>query len=151
MVFNLIDTIISTPAGALSDKAGRKRILMIGWALYVAVYLGFARASAGWHAWALMALYGVYYGLTEGVARAFVADLVPSHLRGTAFGILHAVVGLIALPASIIAGVLWQGIGVWSGFGPGAPFLFGAGAAFLASIALSRLSPPRFQELEAGG
>jgi MFS family permease len=151
MVFNLIYTIISTPAGALSDKAGRKRILMIGWALYVAVYLGFARASAGWHAWALMALYGVYYGLTEGVARAFVADLVPSHLRGTAFGILHAVVGLIALPASIIAGVLWQGIGVWSGFGPGAPFLFGAGAAFLASIALSRLSPPRFQELEAGG
>lgn len=150
MTFSLIYTIISTPAGVLSDKVGRKRVLMVGWVLYVVVYLGFARASAGWHAWALMALYGVYYGLTEGVARAFVADLVPSHLRGTAFGILHAVIGLVALPASIIAGVLWQGIGAWNGFGPGAPFLFGAGAAFLASIALSRLSPPRLQEQGAG-
>jgi MFS family permease len=150
MVFNLIYTIISVPAGALSDQVGRKRILMVGWALYVVVYLGFARASDGWHAWALMALYGVYYGLTEGVARAFVADLVPSHQRGTAYGILHAVIGLVALPASIIAGVLWQGIGAWSGFGPGAPFLFGAGAAFLASVALVRLSLPRLQEQGAG-
>jgi MFS family permease len=151
MTFSLIYTIVSTPAGVLSDKVGRKRILMIGWVLYVAVYLGFARASAGWHSWALMALYGIYYGLTEGVARAFVADLVPSHLRGTAYGILHAVIGLIALPASIIAGVLWQGIGAWNGFGPGAPFLFGAGAALLASVALSRLSPPRLQEQVTGG
>ncbi|MES0338718.1 MAG: MFS transporter [Anaerolineales bacterium] len=150
MVFSLIYTIISAPAGALSDKVGRKRILMVGWALYVVVYLGFARASDGWHAWALMALYGVYYGLTEGVARAFVADLVPSHQRGTAYGILHAVVGLVALPASIIAGILWQGIGAWSGFGPGAPFLFGAGAAFLASAALIRLSPPALQEQGVG-
>ncbi len=150
MVFSLIYTIISVPAGALSDKVGRKRILMVGWALYVVVYIGFARASDGWHAWALMALYGVYYGLTEGVARAFVADLVPSHQRGTAYGILHAVIGLVALPASIIAGVLWQGIGAWSGFGPGAPFLFGAGAAFLASVALVRLSLPRLQEQGAG-
>lgn len=150
MTFSLIYTIISTPAGMLSDKVGRKRILVVGWVLYVVVYLGFARASAGWHAWALMALYGVYYGLTEGVARAFVADLVPSHLRGTAYGILYAVIGLIALPASVIAGVLWQGIGAWNGFGPGAPFLFGAGAAFLASVALSRLSPPRLQEQGAG-
>ncbi|MGB2896748.1 MAG: MFS transporter, partial [Anaerolineales bacterium] len=151
MVFNLIYSITSTPAGLLSDRIGRKRILLIGWVLYVAVYLGFARATAGWHAWALMALYGVYYGLVEGAARAFVADLVPTHLRGTAYGILHAVVGLIALPASIIAGVLWQGIGVWNGFGPGAPFLFGAGAALLASIALSRLSPPCFQTQGVGG
>jgi len=150
MVFSLIYTIIATPAGALSDKVGRKRVLLIGWALYVAVYLGFARASAGWHAWVLMALYGVYYGLTDGVARAFIADMVPSHLRGTAYGILHAVVGLVALPASIIAGVLWQGIGAWDGLGPSAPFLFGAGAAFLASVALSRLYPPRFQEQGAG-
>jgi len=150
MVFSLIYTIISAPAGALSDKVGRKRILMVGWALYVVVYLGFARASDGWHAWALMALYGVYYGLTEGVARAFVADLVPSHQRGTAYGILHAVIGLVALPASIIAGVLWQGIGAWSGFGPGAPFLFGAGAAFLASVALIRLSPPALQKQGVG-
>ena len=84
------------------------------------------------------------------MARAFVADLVPSHQRGTAYGILHAVIGLVALPASIIAGVLWQGIGTWSGFGPGAPFLFGAGAAFLASVALIRLPLPRLQEQGAG-
>ena len=142
VAFNLIYALTSTPAGALSDKVGRKRILLVGWVLYVVVYLGFARASAGWHAWAFMALYGVYYGLTEGVVRAFVADLVPSYLRGTAYGILFMVVGLTALPASIIAGVLWQGAGSWNGFGPGAPFLFGAGAAFLAILALTRLSPP---------
>jgi MFS family permease len=143
VAFNLVYALTSTPAGLLSDKIGRKRVLLAGWVIYVVVYLGFAGASIGWHAWVFMALYGMYYGLTEGVVRAIVADLVPSHLRGTAYGILYTVVGLTALPASIIAGVLWQGVGSWVGFGPGAPFLFGAGAASLAILALSRLSAPR--------
>lgn len=139
LIFNLTYALISTPAGALSDRVGRRRLLILGWGLYALVYLGFARASAGWHAWSLMAVYGVYYGLTEGVAKAFVADLVPSERRGTAYGVYNAAVGITAFPASLIAGVLWQGVGSWAGFGPSAPFLFGAGLAALAVVMLMRL------------
>ncbi len=139
LTFNLTYALISTPAGALSDRVGRRRLLTLGWGLYALVYLGFARASAGWHAWSLMAAYGVYYGLTEGVAKAFVADLVPSERRGTAYGVYNAAVGIMAFPASLIAGVLWQGVGSWEGFGPSAPFIFGAALATLAVVMLVRL------------
>jgi MFS family permease len=139
LIFNLTYALISTPAGALSDRVGRRRLLILGWGLYALVYLGFARASVGWHAWSLMAAYGIYYGLTEGVAKAFVADLVPSERRGTAYGVYNAAVGITAFPASLIAGVLWQGVGSWAGFGPSAPFLFGAGLAALAVVMLMRL------------
>ena len=84
-----------------------------------------------------MAVYGVYYGLTEGVARAFVADLVPAARRGTAFGIYHSAAGLAALPASVIAGVLWQGAFGWPGLGPSAPFVFGAAMALVAAMLLA--------------
>ncbi len=76
--------------------------------------------------WVLYALYGLYYGATEGTAKALVADLVPPDQRGTAYGVYNAAVGVMALPASILAGVLWQGAFGWNGFGAGAPFLFGA-------------------------
>jgi MFS family permease len=118
---------------------GRRKLLILGWGLYALVYLGFARASAGWHAWSLMAVYGMYYGLTEGVAKAFVADLVPSERRGTAYGVYNAAVGITAFPASLIAGLLWQGVGSWTGFGPSAPFLFGAALATFAVVMLMRL------------
>jgi len=95
-----------------------------------------------WHAWALMAAYGIYYGMTEGVARAFVADLVSLEQRGTAYGLYNAAIGLMAFPASLIAGILWQGFGQWNGFGAGAPFLFGAVLA-LAASALLALLPQR--------
>jgi hypothetical protein len=83
------------------------------------------------------ARYGAYYGLTTGTAKAMVADLVPLELRGTAYGAYHALLGIIELPASLIAGVLWQGIGPWLGFGPAAPFYFGAGTALAAALLLS--------------
>jgi MFS family permease len=89
-----------------------------------------------------MAVYGVYYGLTEGVARAFVADLVPAGRRGTAFGIYHSAVGLTALPASVIAGVLWQGAFGWPGWGPSAPFVFGAAMALVAAVLLASVRQP---------
>jgi MFS family permease len=139
LTFNLIYALLSGPAGALSDRIGRKRLLVVGWSLYAAVYLGFAAANAGWQTWALMGVYGVYYGLSEGVARALVADLVPASQRGSAYGAYHAAVGLTALPASLIAGILWQGIGNWRGFGPPAPFLFGAAMALMAVVLLSSL------------
>ena len=139
LIFNLTYALVSTPAGALSDRVGRRKLLILGWGLYALVYLGFARASAGWHAWSFMAAYGMYYGLTEGVAKAFVADLVPSERRGTAYGVYNAAVGITAFPASLIAGMLWQGVGSWTGFGPSAPFLFGAALAALAVVMLIRL------------
>ncbi len=139
ITFNLAYAIVSIPAGLLSDKVGRKRVLIGGWLLYALVYLGFAGAGSGWHAWALMAVYGVYYGLTEGVAKAFVADLVPGERRGTAFGLFNAAVGVMVFPASLIAGLLWQGVGDWSGYGPSAPFLFGAALSLLATLMLIML------------
>jgi len=141
--FNLVYALVSIPAGVLSDRVGRKRLLVGGWLFYALVYMGFWRAQAGWQAWVLMLLYGVYYGLTEGVARAYVADLVPAEKRGTAYGGLHTAVGLTALPASLIAGVLWQGLGGWGGFGQGAPFLFGSLMALLAAAGLASLVPGR--------
>jgi MFS family permease len=133
ITFNLVYAVISTPAGALSDRVGRKRLLVSGWLFYSLVYWGFAYAQAGWQTWVLMTAYGLYYGLTDGVAKALVADLIPSDRRGIAFGAYNAAVGLTAFPASFIAGLLWQGAGTWNGFGPSAPFIFGAILALVAS------------------
>jgi MFS family permease len=134
--FNLIYALVSGPAGALSDRVGRRRLVVGGWLLYGLLYLGFALVQAAWQMWALYALYGVYYGAVEGTERAYVADLVRADLRGTAYGVFNAAVGAAAFPASLIAGVLWQGVGAWAGFGPAAPFLFGAALAFAATALL---------------
>ena len=136
LTFNLVYAAVSSPFGALSDRFGRRRFLIGGWLLYAVVYFGFARATAGWQTWVLMAVYGVYYGATHGVAKAYVADLVPRDRRGTAYGVYNAAVGVTAFPASLIAGLLWQGAGKWGGLGPGAPFLFGAGLALAAAVML---------------
>lgn len=135
LTFNAVYTFVSGPAGALSDRVGRRRLIVGGWLVYGLIYLGFALARSGWQVWALYGLYGLYYGMVEGTAKALVADLVPEAKRGTAYGVYNAAVGLTAFPASLIAGILWQGVGPWQGFGAPAPFLFGSGLAFL-SVAL---------------
>jgi len=133
VLFNITYSLTSLPAGVLSDRLGRRRVIVLGWFIYALVYLGFAVASETWQIWLLFACYGVYYGVVEGVARAFVADLVPEERRGTAYGLYHGVVGLTLLPASLIAGWLWQA------YSPAAPFLFGAGIAFLAILGIMTL------------
>jgi len=141
VTFNLVYTLVSTPAGSLSDRVGRRRLIIGGWLIYAAIYLGFALAGTGWHVWVLYAIYGVYYGLAYGTTKAMVADIVPAELRGTAYGTYNAVLGILDFPASLIAGVLWNGVGSWDGFGPSAPFFFG-GALALAAAALMGLVMP---------
>jgi MFS family permease len=139
LTFNAIYTVFAGPLGAWSDRVGRRRLMLIGWLAYGLVYLGFAFSQTGWQIWMLYALYGLYYAATEGAAKALVADLVPQAQRGTAYGLFNAAIGITVLPASLIAGLLWQGAGAWTGFGPGAPFLFGALMALLAGILFARL------------
>ncbi len=139
--FNLIYALISTPAGSLSDRIGRRKLIVGGWLVYALIYLGFGLAQTGWQVWVLYALYGGYYGLAYGTANALVADLVPAELRGTAYGSYNAIIGLLAFPASVIAGVLWQGAGAWSGFGPSAPFIFGGTLALIAAALMAFWMP----------
>jgi MFS family permease len=141
VVFNLVYALVSTPAGALSDRVDRRRMIIGGWLVYAAIYLGFALAGEGWQVWLLYVVYGLYYGMAFGTANAMVADLVPANLRGTAYGTYNATIGLLAFPASLIAGLLWQGAGSWSGFGPSAPFLFGGTLALIAALLMAVWMP----------
>jgi MFS family permease len=128
LVLNAVYTLISLPAGWLSDRIGRKNLILSGLFVYAIVYLGFAFATQSYHAWLLFAVYGVYYGLTNGTMRAHVADLVGEDKRATAYGIYHGAVGMTALPASLIFGWLWQSVGV------SFAFFLGAGLASLAFL-----------------
>lgn len=149
VTFNVVYALLSTPAGDLSDRIGRRRLIVGGWLVYAAIYLGFALARAGWHVWVLYALYGVYYALAFGAIRAMVADIVPPALRGTAYGTYAAVLGLLDFPASLIAGVLWQGVGRWHGFGAAAPFYFGAALSLIAAVLMLSWRPQPVVEAKA--
>jgi MFS family permease len=139
LTFNAIYTSFAGPLGAWSDQVGRRKLILGGWLAYGLVYLGLAFSRTGWQVWMLFALYGLYYAATESAARALIADLVPPAQRGAAFGYFNAAIGITVLPASLIAGLLWQGVGAWQGFGPGAPFFFGALMALLAGLLFARL------------
>ncbi len=139
VLLHLVKSASSTPAGALSDRVGRRPLIVAGWGLYAAVYAGFSLATAPWHAWALFGVYGVVFGLTEGTEKALVADLVPAPRRGTAFGWYQATIGVAALPASIAFGV------VWDAYGSPAAFGMGASLAVVAAVVMSFvvLTPPK--------
>jgi len=139
--FNLVYTLLSAPAGSISDRIGRRKVIIGGWLVYSAIYLGFALARQAWHVVVFYILYGVYYGLAFGTTKAMVADLVPETLRGTAYGTYNAVLGILDFPASVIAGILWQGVGNWHGFGASAPFFFGAIMSLLAAILMAVWNP----------
>lgn len=128
--FNLVVSASSLPAGILSDRLGRRRLIIAGWFIYAIIYLGFGVATSAWEVQVLYILYGLYYGAFQGAASALVADLVPSERRGTAYGLFNAAIGVTVFPASVIAGLLWQ----W--FNAASPFFFGAALAFLSACLL---------------
>jgi MFS family permease len=125
---NVIYAVSAFPFGIVSDKIGHKAVLLIGFAIFFIVYLGFAFASSALVIWVLFPFYGLYYGLTDGVSRALVSDLAPRHFKATAFGTYYFVIGAVALPASLIAGTLWQTID------PTFAFLYGAFMAVVAAL-----------------
>jgi MFS family permease len=129
-MFNGLKAATGVPGGILADRLGRVRAILAGWVVYALAYAGFAFAARPEHVWGVFAFYALFYALTEGAERALVADLAPAALRGRAFGAFHASVGLAALPASVLFGVLWKS------FGPAAAFLTGAALAVLAAAAL---------------
>ncbi|MDI6638770.1 MAG: MFS transporter [Bacillota bacterium] len=129
-LYNMVYSVLSYPAGRLSDRIGRKTLLVAGYATYGLVYLGFAFARTPWHVWALFAIYGAYIALTEGVEKALVADIAPLDLRATTIGLHATLVGIGLLPASLLAGFLWNL------FGPQATFLFGGVMGLLAAVGI---------------
>ena len=134
-MLHVVKSLSSTPGGILSDRAGRRPLILAGWLLYAAVYFAFGRAHAQWQAWALFAVYGLYFGLTEGVEKALVADLVAPDRRGAAFGWYNLAIGIGALPASLLFGAIWDRWGSTTAFD------FGALLALTAAIGLAVVVP----------
>jgi MFS family permease len=133
VALHLVKSAGSTPGSAWSDRVGRKKAIQVGWMVYALVYAGFAFANAAWEVWALFAAYGAYFALTEGSEKALIADLVPSELRSTAYGVYGFAVGIAALPSSLLMGFLWERIGVETAF------LFGGTLALFAAVLLNTL------------
>jgi MFS family permease len=130
LAFNVSYGILSYPAGRISDKIGRKQILVAGYFIYALVYLGFALVTHQVILWPLFIIYGFYIPFTEGVEKALLADIAPEHLRGTVIGLHATIAGSALLPASLFAGLLWDI------FNAAAPFYFGAGMGLLAAVGL---------------
>ena len=134
LAFNATYVLLAVPSGMVADRLGRRPVILAGLILFAGVYAGFAVADSTWPIAGLFISYGMYMGVSEGVQRAYLATLVPEERKATGFGLYHMVVGIAILPASLIAGFLWDRIG------PAAPFWFGAGTATLAVILFAALS-----------
>jgi MFS family permease len=130
VVYNLVYAALSLPAGIASDRHGRFIVFGAGLAVFAAVYLAFALTSSGAMIWPLMAVYGAYIALTDGVLKALIVDLVPDDVRGKALGVQQMVTGASVLFAGVTAGLLWDHVS------HRAPFFMGAGGAVLALVAL---------------
>jgi MFS family permease len=126
VTLHISKVVSSLVGGHLSDKFGRRALIMSGWAVYALVYAGFAFVNAPWQAWGLFVIYGTYFGMTEGVEKAFVADMVPENKRGTAYGLYNLAFGITVFPASLLFGLTWNN--------------FGASVAFAASACVSVLA-----------
>jgi MFS family permease len=139
VVHHVVKSALSGPLGGLSDRIGRRAVIIAGWLVYAASYALFALTTGPIACWAVFCLYGVHFALTEGAVRALVADLAPAEARGRAFGLYHAVVGVGALPASLVFGAIWQAWSAEAALGTG------AGLSLVAALALGvliRRRPP---------
>ncbi len=128
LLFNLVYSLSSIPAGIAADRFGRKRVILLGFVLFAILYYGFAVAKDATAVWILFAFYGLFMGLTEGVQKAFLATIIPSDFKATAFGVYNTAVGLAMFPASFIGGWLWDNIS------PSATFYYGSITACLSSV-----------------
>lgn len=131
---HIVKTVSSIPGGIISDKFGRKNIIIAGWIIYAISYFGFGLATNQLQIWLLFIFYGFYFGLTEGVEKALVADLSRQEIRGTAYGTYYLATGIASLPSSLLMGILWQK------FGSTFAFLTGSILAIISSILLSTIS-----------
>jgi len=111
LVFNVSNFLSAYPAGAISDRIGRQKSIFIGFMIFCVSYAGLAFSPHPLTVWVLFIFYGLYYGFSEGNLKAFVADLTPPDIRGTAFGIYYTAVGVTLLPANLLMGILWQKYG----------------------------------------
>jgi MFS family permease len=111
IVLHIVKFSTSYPSGILSDKIGRKPTIISGWIIYFIVYFLMGFAGQEWHIWVLFAVYGLFYGLTEGVEKAFISDMVPEKIRGSAFGVYNFAIGIFALPSSLLFGIVWESAG----------------------------------------
>lgn len=128
LTFNLIYSLAAIPAGMAADRFGKKRLLLLGFLLFAGLYYGFAIAATPRMIWVLFGAYGVFMGLTEGIQKAFLATIIPPDFKATAFGVYATAVGMAALPASLIGGLLWDRVS------PAATFYFGTATASLAAL-----------------
>jgi MFS family permease len=131
LLFNLVYSLSSVPAGMAADRFGRKRIILLGFVLFAILYYGFAVAASTRTIWILFGLYGLFMGLTEGIQKAFLATIIPTDFKATAFGVYTTAVGLAMFPASLIGGWLWDHVG------PAATFYFGAITACASAVLFS--------------
>ena len=130
LVYNISRVIFTYPASRLSDRIGRKKILVLGYFIYALVYLGFAMNTSLSVFWVLFGVYGLYMGFTEGVEKALITDIAPQHLKATTMGLHATLVGIGLLPASLLAGLLWKFVS------PAAPFYFGAVMGLISTAGL---------------
>jgi MFS family permease len=130
MVLHFSKVVSSLVGGDLSDRIGRKKLIITGWVVYALVYAGFAFVNSEWQAWALFIVYGTYFGLTEGAEKAVVADMVADEKRGTAYGFYNLAFGITVFPASLLFGL------IWTEFGAPAAFLTSAAVSIVAAAAL---------------
>jgi len=128
LLFNLVYSLSSIPAGMAADRFGKKRVILLGFMLFAILYYGFAVASTTRAIWILFGFYGLFMGLTEGIQKAFLSTIIPQDFKATAFGVYNTVIGVAMFPASLIGGWLWDNLGA------SATFYFGAITAAISAI-----------------
>lgn len=133
VLFNSVEALLDTAAGIVSDRLGRRNVIMAGYLVFAVVYAGFGLAHSPLTVWVLFGCYGIYSALTQGVQRAFAADLACAGARGTGLGAYHMLTGLALLPASVVAGYLWDAVS------PSATFYYGAATALISAVLLAVL------------